>query len=155
MGRPARRLHAAHMVAALLALAAIAGGGIYYRAEMGHARGKAEARVKRWTVSGPPCPEVTAAQLQASGYRLRGNFSYEGVRFSRSTGHVECDLVGFNTVLRVGGVPACQFTGPTALSVNTGRAEQFFAPGVGHPATVFIEDGKARCVMASNFTINR
>jgi len=145
---------AGQMVGGAVAALILVGGGIYAWFDFSHASKKEAARAAEWDIAGPPCPEMTAADFAKTGYRLRNDFAYEGVQFRMAAGHADCDLKGYNTLTRTGGAPACQFTSPNALSVRTDKGEQFFVPGVGKPATVTVEGGRARCVAASNFKLN-
>ena len=46
-------------------------------------------------------------------------------------------------------VPVCQFNNPTVLQVTTVWGETIFVTG-SHGATVLVEDGRPRCLLAAN-----
>ena len=75
---------------------------------------------------------------------------FNGVRFVRRSGHVDCSAVAAGKNARQDYVPLCQFSSPIVLEVVTERGTFQFQPGVGRPATVSILDGRPRCVMAIN-----
>ncbi len=124
-------------------------GGSYLRG-----RDAAISRAREATLEGPPCPSLTKAQFEARGLRAPKASLYEGVTFARRTGHMECSLLRYGGGWSLNGYPVCQFTGPVALKVTTERGEWWFETGIGQPATVSTAHGQARCVMASNFTVN-
>ncbi len=125
-------------------------GGSYLRQ-----RDFAVSRAAEAKVDGPPCPAITKAAFEA---RRRPKFKatlYEDVVFGRQYGHLDCRALRYGGGWSTRTYPACQFTGPGLLQVTTSKGEWFYAPGVGQPATVAVPRGQARCVMASNFTIQK
>ena len=78
-------------------------------------------------------------------------FEYGGTRFARKVGHVDCAMTVDNRGRGLGLVPTCQFTGPAALIVSTGKGDFYYLPGVGQPATVTISRGRPVCVLAARF----
>jgi hypothetical protein len=104
------------------------------------------AHSKVWRLDGPPCPTITAEAFAARHMTAKMTTDYEEVIFARAAGHVSCDLDS--------GAKVCQFTSPIVVVVTPpGKPTTYFEPGVGHPATVAVQDGKASCVMASNFKV--
>lgn len=113
--------------------------------------GEAAQLARDWTLTGPPCPSLTAEAFAAQGLKAPKAFEYGDVVMARQFGHVSCvKLKGKDGVE----YPVCQFTSPATLKVTTARGEAYFAPGVGHPATVSTEGGVARCVIAGNFSLH-
>lgn len=107
-----------------------------------------------WRIEGPPCREVTAAQFAAEGRRLRSGVVYQDVTFVRQFGHMSCASLRYGAGWSPSVYPACQFTGPHGLRVTTEKGEWFFVAAPGQPATVATPHGRARCVLAANFTIH-
>jgi hypothetical protein len=101
-------------------------------------------------IVGPPCPRV-------ADYRFRqplspiDAFDWDGVRFGRRFGEVECSAVARKSLLGNGYEHLCQFSSPAVLAVMTAKGAFYFEPGLGHEASVFVVDGVARCVMASPY----
>lgn len=133
-----------------LAFAAWLYGGSYLRQ-----RDFALSRAREAAVEGPPCPAITAAQFEAQRRKRFKATLYEGVVFGRQYGHMNCSALRYGGGWGLGTYPACQFTGPGLLHVKTAKGDWYFAPGVGKPATVATPRGRARCVMDSNFTIQK
>lgn len=125
-------------------------GGSYLRQ-----RDFALGRAREAAVEGPPCPEITRAAFEARRLKKFKATLYEGVVFGRQFGHMDCSTLRYGGGWGIGTYAVCQFTGPGLLSVKTDKGEWFYAPGVGRPATLATPRGKAHCVMASNFTIQK
>lgn len=106
-------------------------------------------------IDGPPCPSLTRAQFEAQGLKVRKATLYEDVVFARAYGHMDCRLLRYGAGWGTAVYPVCQFTSPKTLKITTSKGEWYFEPGPGRPATVGAPHGEARCVMASNFTIEK
>ncbi len=145
---PGQKLAIGHAVAIFLAFVAWLIGGSYLRQ-----RDFALSRARGAAVSGPPCPQVTAAEFAARRLPKFRATLYEGVVFGRQFGHMDCATLRYGGGWSPAAYPVCQFTGPGLLQVKTDRGEWFFAPGPGRPATAGAPHGKATCVLASNFTV--
>lgn len=111
------------------------------------------ADAKAWAIGGPPCPQITRAEFLVHGLKGPKRFDYEEAAFYRRFGHVTCapiyDRGGRGRRFH----PVCQFTSPGDLLIRTDAGEWYFRPGAGQPATVSVEHGQARCVMAARYTI--
>lgn len=111
-----------------------------------------QALRKVWNITGPPCPPLSAP-LPAAPWIPRG-FTYEGVSFERRFGHVMCTAPPKTALLTPETYTVCQFTGPDRLRVTTTAGKVFaFKPGVGHPATVTVRDGRVSCVLGGWFRL--
>lgn len=105
-------------------------------------------------ITGPPCPAAVSAAafrsaLKTQGLTLKYVFGFNGDTFGRPIGDADCDVAAAGGSAGLGSYNVCEFTGPAALYVKTGRGEFFFLPGVGRKATVTTAGGVARCVMAA------
>ena len=102
-------------------------------------------------IVGPPCPALTAdaaqRSLKAQDVTLKYVFDFNGDTFGRVFGYADCSVAASKDGL--GSYDVCQFTGPSVLYVKTARSSAYFAPGIGHKATVMTEGGAPRCVMAA------
>lgn len=106
-----------------------------------------------WVGDRPGCPPISAAAYATKGYAARERqIVYNEVTFARQFGHVECKDVDTRGGAGFVTHPVCQFTGPAAIRVKTGRGESFFEPGIGQVATVSVEDGRAQCALGGKFT---
>ena len=103
---------------------------------------------KAWAITGPPCPQITEAELVATPRGLRRS-DYGAVTFERSKGEMECATIYVDGGRGAESYPVCQFDRPAVLRVRTPRGEWRFGPGPGHPATVSTRGGVARCVLAT------
>ena len=114
-------------------------------------RAAAVAEAKAWTIDGPPCPRLPLAETVRQPTATK-TFGYAGAGFAYAYGHVACAQIhadGGKSLFR--GYPVCQFTSPGVIVVDAAGTRTLFAPGLGERATVKVEDGAARCVMASRF----
>lgn len=103
-----------------------------------------------WTVSGPPCPRIPAAEVASLPRPLDQTFAFEGRRFWRASGAAACS--GLTTTdADVRHYDVCEFNSPRALAVQAGRHSAFFDVG-GGPATVTVgPKGEVACVLAARF----
>lgn len=108
------------------------------------------AEVRPETLVGEPCPVLTAEEYAARPVKAKQGFTSNDIRYERRFGHVECSVIAAKKGA-TDFVPVCQFTGPSLLTVTTGKGTFYFAPGTGKPATVMTQDGVPTCVLASNF----
>jgi hypothetical protein len=97
-------------------------------------------------LEGEPCAVLTKAEYEARGAKATHAFITNDIRYERRYGHADCSIV------KAGGagndfVPVCQFSGPALVVVTTDKGAFYFAPGVGHPATVATRDGMPSCVI--------
>jgi hypothetical protein len=116
-------------------------------------RETAVADAKAWTIQGPPCPSLTRDAFQAQNLKPRRSFDYREVKLARAYGHVECRQIKNGGGQGLGSHTVCQFTSPAVLQVTTSKGDFFFLPGIGKPATVSIEQGVARCVLAGDYRV--
>ena len=65
-------------------------------------------------------------------------------------GHASCIDLRYDGGKGTGTYPACQFMSPAVLTVRSDKGTFRFLPGLGKDATVFVEHGQPRCVMAIN-----
>jgi hypothetical protein len=130
---------------------ALAGGGLGYDwlVRQGQARAQSQALTATFDIRGAPCPALTRAAYIQQGIEPKKAFEFQKVRFARRFGHADCAVVAYRDASGTGGHPVCQFTGPALLAVTADGVESYFAPGVGVPATVSVENGRARCVLAA------
>jgi hypothetical protein len=143
-GRRARRIMAIG-IGAGAAVGAIVVAGIQLATVPG-----AKADKAYWTVSGPPCPEVSQKQILSIGRPLAQVSDFGEGRFARVSGAILCSepADGFGVVHDT----ICQFNRPRALAVWSKGGVRFFDLPGGEPATVTASDRQPpRCVMASNF----
>ncbi len=105
-----------------------------------------------WTVSGPPCPVTTQAELDRIGRPLVQVVNFGEGRFARISGAVVCSDLTDGVLGLVKGT-ACQFNSPRALAVwSAGGAAVFNVPG-GLPATVTVSRTRPpRCVLAAHYS---
>jgi hypothetical protein len=108
---------------------------------------------REWRIDGPPCPTITPADFIGNHRKAPRSFEYEGVRFFRRYGHVECAPVYERGGRSDRFHPVCQFTSPGDLMVRTGQGDFYFQPGPGQPATVSAGRGEPTCVMAAKITL--
>lgn len=111
------------------------------------------AEATAWKIEGPACPPLAPAEFLKGRKRAPRYFAYEGVRFYRRSGYVDCAAIYYDGGRSDRFYPVCQFTSPGQVMVRTKKGEWYFDPGVGQPATVSTPHDEARCVMASRVTL--
>lgn len=114
-------------------------------------RAAAIAEAKAWAIDGPPCPNPPISETARQPTAIK-SFGYAGSGFAYAYGHVACAEIHADegrSMMR--GYPVCQFTSPGVVIVETGKTRTLFAPGLGARATVSVQDGAPRCVMAGKF----
>jgi hypothetical protein len=143
-GRRARRIVAIGASAAALAGAVLVVG--LHMAAMSMTR----ADAAYWSVSGPPCQEVSQAHIAHIGRPLAQVLVYGRGRFARVSGGTSCNELTdrFGVVRNT----VCQFNRPRALGVWSKGGVRFFDFPGGEPATVTASDHQPpRCVMSSKY----
>jgi hypothetical protein len=111
---------------------------------------RAAAEKAYWTISGPPCPVATPAEIHKIGRPLAQVTEFGEGHFARISGAVLCnDLTDrFGMVVAT----ACQFNAPRALWVSSEGGSGYYDFAGGGPATVTVSRTRPpRCVRASRF----
>jgi|GEM_PF-906889 len=111
------------------------------------------ATAKEWNIQGPACPTLSQAEFQAKRWTATKTFNYDDVILGRAAGDASCSDVKQDGGKGLFNDKVCQFTSPAALTVVTASRRYYFLPGVGQPATITVHNDIAKCVMASNFTL--
>lgn len=101
-----------------------------------------------WAIVGPACA-VPSEPIRF--HRPAHAFTYRGVTFSRRYGNAYCIVAPDGNILSRASHTVCQFSSPGAVSVTTGGRTVLYEPGIGHPATVSIRDGRSSCVVGGWF----
>jgi hypothetical protein len=104
-----------------------------------------------WTVSGPPCPTATPAEIHRIGRPLAQVVEFGEGHFARISGAVECNDLTDGGVGLIKGT-ACQFSGPRALWVSSEGGSSYYDIRYGGPATVTVSrTAPPRCVLGAHF----
>jgi len=106
---------------------------------------------KEWTISGPACPVVAQVSMAARGGHPPPPFTYKGTRFAFQIGSAYCEAVPDEGLFPQTTHAVCQFSAPGAVEVTTAGRMVTFEPGVGHPTTVTVRDGRPSCVVGGWF----
>jgi hypothetical protein len=106
------------------------------------------AEIARWRISGPSCPSYAG---DVAKFRRQKAFDLDGYRFRRVYGHVECAGMTSGSLFASEERLVCQFTSPTFLEVTTPHGARSYETGIGRPATITIENGRATCVLGGWF----
>jgi hypothetical protein len=114
-------------------------------------REAAMGRVSAWTAEGPPCPVISRAAFAAYGEPIRDDFHYEGVRYGMASGYARCAKIATDPLFGLGHGPICQFNDPTVIAVSGPGGEVFFLTRL-RPATIVMDAGRPRCVLAAHLT---
>lgn len=108
-----------------------------------NARDRDARKFEDWQVAGAQCPSV-----QVSGPAPPKTIVVENVAFSRRTGNVACTVLTVRQGLFSRAEPVCHFNSPSEVRVTSRTGTFSFAPGLGRPAAVYVQDGRPRCVVA-------
>ena len=111
-------------------------------------RETALARVRAWTLAGPPCPTLSEAEYRAFDARSSETFNYDGAHIVRAYGMAACAKVAADTVLGLGERPVCQFNAPGVLAITTVRGRILYGAGLA-PATITLVSGAPHCVLGA------
>lgn len=105
------------------------------------------AETAAWTVEGPACPRITAQAFEDHRPPGRQAFEYNGVLYTRFSGHVTCNNLdpGEASMRSV-----CQFSSPTVLKVQAGAQAAHFLLPPGQAATTEVRAGQVRCVLGAS-----
>jgi len=128
-----------------IAALAMAGGVVFF-VQKGKAERIAEARM--WTAEGPPCLELTEAELAAEKLDLRHSFSYGGITLSRAFGAAECTDIHDDGGKGSGLHQVCTFTAPGIVRAKTAGADKIFQAKYAKPVTLSYQNGQFGCVLA-------
>lgn len=110
-----------------------------------------EAEASRWTVKGPPCKELSAAEFQAASADGPMQVdAFDDIDFGRAYGHVSCSDIHDDGGRGWGQHPVCQFSSPTRVVVRSGKAQTYFSAPPGQPVTVSVVKGRAECVLGGD-----
>ena len=143
----ARRNRTIWIVAAIVVAGAV---GTYETIQLTFNRAQAKAHEQEWSVTGPPCPSVTAAWVDYLQLHQKTPIAFEGLSGFMAAGAVNCSENDSYGGKPVKSYTVCQFSSPfvVGLRANAG-APQYFEPGVGKPITVALRDGQISCVMGA------
>ncbi|MGA0602300.1 hypothetical protein ACO2Q3_16450 [Caulobacter sp. KR2-114] len=100
-------------------------------------------------IAGPPCPSISHDAVLRDGLEVRYATDFNGLSFGRRFGEVSCSEVAAKGGLGMRSYPVCQFSGPDVVSVKTAAGQLYFRPGVGRKASIVVQNGAPRCVMAA------
>ena len=103
-----------------------------------------------WTVTGPPCRQVTAADIARLSRKLAQTFTFEHRQFWRISGAASCSGL---TTTGAGAkhYDVCQFNAPRALAAGEGAHIVFYDVG-DSPATVRVgPQSQVTCVLSARF----
>lgn len=138
-----------HLGAAAIALGV---GSAMMKPDLTRERAQWVAEAKAWTIAGPPCPTRPAAAADPWPYGRQPDFGYAGANFRYAYGHVAClEIHDDGGRSATQGHAVCQFTSPAMVAVTVGKTLTVFEPGLGRRATVTVEKGAPRCVVAGDF----
>ena len=144
--------HAHPAFLAIMAVGMVGVGALLFIDHQKHVAGSVST-AKEWDIKGPPCPSLTADEWAAKHLSAPKSFDYDGDTLARWSGDASCSDVKTSGGKGLGVIRVCQFATPVSITVKTKAGQFYFNPGVGQPATVIIQDGKARCVMGGKFTL--
>ncbi|WP_296600558.1 hypothetical protein [Phenylobacterium sp.] len=111
----------------------------------------ARAEKRLWTIAGPACPVVVAADPRVVGHKPPKTFTYNKVSFTRSLGDVSCAAFREDGFMNPQSYSVCQFSGPGAVAVDVGGRRTVYQPGPGQRTTVTIRHGQPSCVVGGWF----
>lgn len=103
------------------------------------------AEAKAWAMPGEPCPTVTRAGYDGAALPRAKATEYEGVRFERRLGHMECTLLHADGGKSGKTYPVCRFSSPGMVGVEMPEKAAFFAPKQGKSVLVSLESGEPEC----------
>lgn len=112
-----------------------------------HDRQAKVAEAKAWTVSGPPCARAAGSAWDDADAPPQ-IVDFGRARFARVHGATRCAEIGYDGGRSDDVFPVCQFDHPGRLEITTDHGATLFQLGPLDPATVSVEHGAVRCVVA-------
>jgi beta-lactamase regulating signal transducer with metallopeptidase domain len=108
----------------------------------------------RWReIGGSPCDKVAnPAPAWLGGVHPVSSFTFEGVRFWRKYGDLECTTFADGTTLKPRRATACQFYSPGIVGVEQAGGVRYFATPVGRRATIRIDAAGASCIVGGRLS---
>ncbi|WP_421739036.1 hypothetical protein [Caulobacter sp.] len=98
-----------------------------------------------WSLNGARCPSSDAQTLRGARPPMAATF--EGAKFERRSGFIECVRHRYDLGKGRRDYPVCQFSSPQVVGVTVGAVETFFAQPTGRSLRIAIADGKPICVL--------
>jgi hypothetical protein len=111
------------------------------------------ATAHAWLVAGPACPALTPAAAAQLGSPQLQVFNFQGARFGKGYGYVNCRMVADHGGWGGENIAVCQFNNPSILDVTTPRGHAAYLTG-GRSATISIDQGHPSCVLAASAGVN-
>jgi beta-lactamase regulating signal transducer with metallopeptidase domain len=118
------------------------------------ARSNHIAEEARWReIGGSPCDAVAnPSPAWLGGVHPMSSFTFEGVRFWRKYGDLECTTFADGTTLKPGRATACQFYSPGIVGVQQAGGVRYFATPAGRRATIRIDAAGASCIVGGRLS---
>ncbi len=99
-----------------------------------------------WRLDSAPCPVAPGRQTLRGG-RPPMVTLYDGVKFERRSGFIQCVHRPYGPGQGRRDYPVCQFNGPQAVGVTVGGTETHFVQPKGRSLRVAVIDGRPVCVL--------
>ena len=112
-------------------------------------RAQGEADYKLWMTRAPACRPPASKSFEANGGTHAQLSAFEGVRFGRQHGAVQCGEVGYDEGRARTTFPVCQFDQPGIVEVVTAKGDYWFWPGYISPATIAVQHDVPTCVVGA------
>jgi hypothetical protein len=120
--------------------------GIYLATQLPYSHKAEGAEQAAWTVVGPPCPTLSAADYQALGVKPQP-FDFENIHGDSENTDATCNVVDLDHHGHTASTTICQLTAPFAVHMKTPNGDFYFKPGVGKPVAVSIAEGEVSCTI--------
>jgi hypothetical protein len=111
------------------------------------------ATAHEWLIAGPACPALTPAAAAQLGSPQLQTFNFQGARFGKAYGYVNCRMVADHGGWGRESIAVCQFNNPSILEVAAAHGGGSFLTG-GRPATVWVDQGRPHCVLGAGAGVN-
>lgn len=99
-----------------------------------------------WSLDSAPCPVAANSQALRGG-RPPMAATYDGVKFERRSGFIQCIHRPYNRGEGLKIYPVCQFNSPQAVGVTVGGVESTFIQPKGRSLRVAIVGNQPVCVL--------
>lgn len=105
-----------------------------------------------WSLDGAPCP-VAADSKVLRGGRPPMAATYDGVKFERRSGFIQCVHRPYDMGEGSRLYPVCQFNSPQAVGLTVDQVERIFIQPNGRSLRIAVAEGRAICVVIDRLAL--
>lgn len=105
-----------------------------------------------WSLDGAPCPAAADSEVLRGG-RPPMATTYDGVKFERRSGFIQCVHRPYDLGEGSRLYPVCQFNSPQAVGVTVGQVERIFIQPTARSLRIAVAEGRTICVVVDRLAL--